>query len=88
MEPDGADLLAQRFADVIAEARGRFDVVVVDTPSLLASDDALAVAAAADAALLVVSAGSQAQAVDDALLAVESLDVPLLGVVGNRVSGG
>ncbi|MGH3102748.1 MAG: polysaccharide biosynthesis tyrosine autokinase [Gaiellaceae bacterium] len=84
-DANAGDLLARRFADVVAEARKSFDVIVVDTPPLLATDDARTVAAAAQGTLLVVSAGSAASSVNEAVLTVETLNVPLLGVVGNRL---
>ena len=82
---EAGDLLARRFADVLADAAERFDVIVVDTPPLLATDDARTIARAAKGVLLVVSAGTMANAVNEAVLAVEALKSPLLGIVGNRL---
>jgi polysaccharide biosynthesis transport protein len=84
-DPEAGDLLARRFAAVIAEARQRFDVVVVDTPPLLSTDDARTIARVADGVLLVIKAGTVTSSVHEAVLALESLNVPVLGVVGNRI---
>jgi succinoglycan biosynthesis transport protein ExoP len=84
-DPEGGDLLARRFADVIRVAREDYDLIVVDTPPLLGTDDARALAPVAEGVLLVVSAGSDANPVSEAILAVESLKTPLLGIIGNRL---
>ncbi|MFL5966865.1 MAG: polysaccharide biosynthesis tyrosine autokinase [Gaiellaceae bacterium] len=82
---DAGDLLARRFGALAAEARERFDVVVVDSPPLLGTDDARTLAAAADGVLLVVSARSNPSEVNEAILALESLRAPLMGLVANRL---
>jgi succinoglycan biosynthesis transport protein ExoP len=82
---EGGDLLAQHFGEVLAEARKRFDLVVIDAPPLLGTDDARTMAPIADGVLLVVSAGSIANPVNEAILALESLKAPLLGIIGNRL---
>jgi capsular exopolysaccharide synthesis family protein len=83
-DPEAGDLLSRRFADVIEEARHRFDLIVVDTPPLLSADDPRTLATMAKGILLVVSAGSTMSSVNDAIVAVEALNAPLLGIVGNR----
>lgn len=85
IDPEAGDLLARSFVDVIAEARERFDLIVVDAPPLLGTDDARTLAPVAQAIVLVVSAGSEASQVNEAVLAVEALKAPLLGIVGNRL---
>jgi capsular exopolysaccharide synthesis family protein len=55
MVPNAADLLmSQRMRDLIAELRGEFDYIVMDTPPLLPVVDALALATVADKVLLIV----------------------------------
>jgi capsular exopolysaccharide synthesis family protein len=83
-DPEAGDLLSRRFADIIEEARHRFDLIVVDTPPLLSADDPRTLATMAKGILLVVSAGSTMSSVNDAIVAVEALNAPLLGIVGNR----
>jgi polysaccharide biosynthesis transport protein len=85
-DPEGGDLIAQRFGGVIEEARKRFDMIVIDAPPLLGTDDARAMAPMADGVLLVVSAGSVANPVNEAILALEALKAPVLGIIGNRLN--
>jgi polysaccharide biosynthesis transport protein len=84
-DEEAGDLLARRFSEVVQEAREHYDVIVIDTPPLLGTDDARAIAPVAEAVLLVVSAGSMEAYVNEAILAVEALKTPLLGIVGNRL---
>lgn len=83
-DPEAGDLLSRRFADVVEEARDRFDVIVVDTPPLLSTDDPRTLATMAKGILLVVSAGSTTSSVNEAIVAVEALNAPLIGIIGNR----
>jgi succinoglycan biosynthesis transport protein ExoP len=83
-DPEAGDLLSRRFADVMEDARARFDVIVVDTPPLLSADDPRTLATMAKGILLVVSAGSTTSSVNEAIVAVEALNAPMMGVVGNR----
>lgn len=85
IDPDAGDLLARRFGAVLAEARERFDVVVIDTPPLLGTDDSRTMATLTNGVLLVVASGSQLGPVNDAILALEAVKAPLLGVVSNRL---
>jgi Mrp family chromosome partitioning ATPase len=82
---EGGDLIATRFGDVVAEARERFDVIVVDTPPLIGTDDARTLLTMAGGALLVVGAGSHESDVNEALLAIEALHAPMLGIVANKL---
>jgi polysaccharide biosynthesis transport protein len=84
-DAEAGDLIARGFTDVLDEAYSHFDVVVVDTPPLLGTDDARILATMAKGILLVVSANTKASALNDAILAVEALNAPLMGIVGNRV---
>jgi polysaccharide biosynthesis transport protein len=84
-DPDAGDLLARRFAAVVQEAKKSYDMIVVDTPPLIGTDDARSLAPVAEGVLLVVSAGSMASPVNEATLAVESFKTPLLGIVANRL---
>ena len=83
-DPEVGDLLSRRFVDVVDDARNRFDLIIVDTPPLLSTDDPRTLATMAKGILLVVSAGSTMSSVNDAIVAVEALNAPLIGIVGNR----
>jgi capsular exopolysaccharide synthesis family protein len=78
------DLLATRFEDVLEQARSRYDIVIIDTPPLLGTDDARTLLRLAKGVLLVVSAGTTLDEMNEAVLAVESLRAPLMGIVANR----
>lgn len=83
-DPEAGDLLARRLTDVLAEAREHFDLVVIDTPPLLSTDDARTIATMAKGILLVVTRGTLAQSVNEAVLAIEAVQAPLMGIVANR----
>ena len=58
MLPNATDLLiSQRMRDLIAELRGEFDYIVMDTSPLLPVVDALALATVADKILVIVEWG-------------------------------
>ena len=84
-DADAGDLLARRFEAVMAEARRSFDLIVVDTPPLLGTDDARTIATLVDGVLVVVSAGTPASLVSEAVMALEGLEAPVLGAIGNRL---
>jgi succinoglycan biosynthesis transport protein ExoP len=90
--PDSSagDLLARGFSKVAEQAVSAFDFVVIDSAPLIGADDARAIATGIEGqgVLLVVSAGSESELVNDAVLAMEALRAPLLGVVGNRLKEG
>jgi succinoglycan biosynthesis transport protein ExoP len=83
-DPEAGDLLARRFTDVIDEARESFDLVLVDTPPLLSTDDARTMATMAKGILLVVSRGTLQRSLSEAVIAIEALQAPLMGIVANR----
>jgi polysaccharide biosynthesis transport protein len=83
-DPEAGDLLARRFADVIDEAKESFDLVLIDTPPLLSTDDARTMATMAKGILLVVTRGTLARSLNEAVLAIEALQAPLMGIVANR----
>jgi Mrp family chromosome partitioning ATPase len=69
---------------VIAELRKRFEYIVLDVPSVLATSDAIALAGLADGCCLVVHQGvTPAAAVQEALAALRHL--PVTGVIMNHV---
>ena len=87
-DAEAGDLLARRFTEVVRDARTKFDIVVVDTPPLIGTDDARTLATMASGVLLVVSAGSMSGPLNEAVLALETVRAPVLGVIANRVRQG
>jgi len=83
-EIDAGDLLARRFVEVLTQLRERFDVVIVDCPPLLGTDDARTLATQVDGILLVTSSGSLARPLSEATAVLDSLGVRVVGVVINR----
>lgn len=81
--PDPAEVLGSpAFGALVADLRGKFDVVLLDTAPILPVSDGLAVASAADATLLV----SQAEQTTDkqivaALELLERADANVIGTV-------
>jgi Mrp family chromosome partitioning ATPase/capsular polysaccharide biosynthesis protein len=71
---------AQR--QVVAAARGRFDVVLLDTAPLLAANDAVELVSSADMILLVAKTGAtKVDSAEQCIDLLNRLDVPLAGVV-------
>lgn len=85
--PQGRRVIAARSPEmkaVIEELRGRFEYLVLDVPSVLATSDAIALAGLADATCLVVHQGvTPAATVQEALGVIKHL--PVAGVIMNRV---
>lgn len=84
--PDGGDLVAKHFGRFLEEAQRGYDLIVIDTPPLIGTDEGRTIATLADGLLLVVRAGSQSGAAGEAALALEALKVPVLGAVGNQLA--
>jgi tyrosine-protein kinase Etk/Wzc len=84
--PNPAELLgSQRMGQLIAKLREEFDVVVIDTPPVVAVTDALLLSHSADATILVARA--DVTRVDAMLRAMDSIErsgAGLLGVVLNN----
>ena len=88
--PDGdaAGLLQapETLALVLAEARDRFDFVVVDTPPLSMISDSAVVAAAVDAVIFVVRSGTSSPAVlETSLQRLSRANQNVIGIVLNDV---
>jgi capsular exopolysaccharide synthesis family protein len=84
-----SELLGSRpMQELLAEARGRYDVVLVDTSPLLPFTDAAAVAPYTDGAILVVRHGrTRREQVRAAVSALEAVSAPLLGSVITMAPG-
>lgn len=87
MPTDPGDLLAgPAMRELLADLRESHDVVVVDSPAVLAVSDATVLAALADACLLVVRWGrTPAADLDEAVTALVGVRAVVLGAVLNRV---
>jgi capsular exopolysaccharide synthesis family protein len=93
--PNPTELLGSgQFSEVVGEARGRFDYVLLDSPHLLATGpsfvgsfaDPLEVASRADGVLLVLDAqGSTRNALRRAMRTLENAGSSILGLVVNNV---
>jgi receptor protein-tyrosine kinase len=85
--PQGRRVIAARSPELkatIAELRRRFDYVVLDAPAVLATSDAIALAALADGCCLVAHQGvTPVATIQEALAAIRHL--PVIGVIMNQV---
>jgi len=87
MVPNAPDLLmSQRMRDLIAELRGEFDYIVMDTSPLLPVVDALALATVADKILLIVEWGQTSRAsISEAFKVLRPEAHRVSGIVLNKV---
>lgn len=77
---------SKRFAALLERSKLEFDLVVIDTPPVTMITDATAVAAAADAVVMVVRGGTtDRNAVDHALERLQRADAEVVGSVLNDV---
>lgn len=85
--PNPSELLgSHQMAQVIQSLKNDFDVVILDTPPLLAVSDAAVLASQADGAVVVVRYGkSSRDAVRHAVGSLEQIDAEVLGTVLNAV---
>jgi capsular exopolysaccharide synthesis family protein len=85
--PNPSELLSsQRLSNLLEEAGSLYDVVIVDSPSVLLATDAQIVASKCDGVLLVVHAGkAKKQAVQRAKEVLMKSKANMLGVVLNHV---
>lgn len=85
-QPHPAAILeSSEMAQFLADARARFDLVLIDAPPLGRSNDALLLGAASDGLLLVTRPGITDKAVLEALLEqlLDNEDLPVLGAIVN-----
>jgi len=78
------DLLAKNLHALLREAAAEYDVVIVDTPPLLAGDDSTTIATMCDAVLMVVTSGQQIRRLSDAARSLAAVQARVLGVLLNR----
>ena len=88
--PNPAELLASRkMAELMFRLRADFDVVIVDTPPVLAVTDAMVVTTWAEAVVVVACFGrTRRRQLQSALDQLRQGDAPLAGTVLNRVALG
>lgn len=84
---NAADLFSSdKFRDMISELRGRYDVIVIDTPPVLAVPDARIIAQQADAVLLNVKWNSTSKSqVDESLRLFRCGSLKITGLVLNQI---
>lgn len=85
--PNPSELLGSRqMAQIIANLKREYDVVILDTPPLLAVSDAAVLASQADGAVVVVRYGkSSRDAVRNAVASLEQINAMVLGTVLNAI---
>jgi Mrp family chromosome partitioning ATPase len=85
--PNPAELLgSQRMHQLVQQLRGEADILIFDTPPLLAVTDAQVVGRLVDGALLIInSQKTPAGAVHRALQSLAQVNVPVMGAVLNRL---
>jgi capsular exopolysaccharide synthesis family protein len=84
--PNPSEILgSRRMRDLLTRLRDEFDVIVIDTPPVLAVSDAMLLAPQSDGCVCVCSAGdTKLPAVDHALEALRDVGAPIAGIVINR----
>lgn len=80
---DAGDLLARHAKRVLDEARAAYDLVIVDCPPVLATDDARTLALLCEGTVLVARRGTDSTAVSGAAATLDGLGVTVLGTVLN-----
>ena len=82
---DPADvLIPPRLEPILADLRARSDVLILDTPAVLATTDAQVISRLADGVLLVVSASTHRTEIEETLLALHRVGARVVGTVLNR----
>jgi capsular exopolysaccharide synthesis family protein len=85
-EPQPGMVESTRLRDLVKELQQEYDLVVLDTPPVLAITDPLFISGIADATVLVVAWGvTRNDMVDDALDALRDIRAPVVGIVLNKV---
>lgn len=83
----GILLVTHKMAEVLKEAKAKYELVLIDGDSITASKDALELAGAVEAAALIISEGQgRRQAVKAALATLKERKAVILGgILNNRV---
>jgi non-specific protein-tyrosine kinase len=87
--PNPSDLLSStRFKQLMEKIAGQVDVVLIDSPPILAASDALAISAHADGVLLVCqSHTTRVDALKQSATTLQAAGTRIIGVVMNRQKG-
>jgi len=76
---------SKRMRDVLEMLRGQFDLIIIDSPPVLAATDAVLLSTQADATVLVASAGATKEGdLDHSLARLEDVGANMIGVLLNR----
>ena len=82
-----ADLVGRGMADIIAQATGEYDFIIVDAPPLLGFSEPLRIAVLVDGVVVVALAGqTDRKAVSAAIGTLRRLKANLVGVVLNEIT--
>jgi Mrp family chromosome partitioning ATPase len=69
---------------LVADARGRYDMILIDTGPILGSIEGSSVAAAADGVILCIARGQHRPLTDRAIAHLQAIGARMAGVVFNR----
>lgn len=86
VEPAASLFRSDAAERVFAELSLRYDVVIVDTPSVVTSAEGAALTASADGALVIVSSHSLLSDIDSTRRRMDLLKTPVLGVIFERTA--
>lgn len=87
-DADAGELLAERLPAILRELQSRFELVVIDGPNVLGSDEARVLASSGNKVVFVVGHGSDQEAVHDSYVILSGLRADVAGFVLNRSVGG
>jgi capsular exopolysaccharide synthesis family protein len=86
-DKEAGDLISARLPDLLREAAERFDIVILDAAPIRGTAEGKLVASMTDGVLFVIRRGTEEGQVIDALGALETLRIPVIGTVVNGVPG-
>ncbi len=88
--PDPARLIeSKKMLDLMDRAKEQYDIVIIDTPPVLAANDAISLSAHADGLIMVIESGKAGKKqFRDVLDLIRKMNVNIVGVVLNKVSEG
>lgn len=84
-DPDAGDVLARELESMLQEIVGRYEAVIIDGPPLIGTDEGRTLATKVGSVIMVIRGGEMAGPVNEAVLALEDLKVPVIGAVANRM---
>jgi Mrp family chromosome partitioning ATPase len=80
--------MAERMPDIIRELNETFELVLIDAPHVLGSDEARVLASGSDRVVLVVAAGTSQAALHESSATLAGLRARVAGYVLNRAASG